>query len=815
MDTESFSSIAVAQLATPSHFMPSACCPDKDLVLLISRVGGRDRMGLWTLSGTKTWEIDPSPSTERIMACAWSPDGQSVAVAQHPASLTLHSLQDGHEERNIPLPFSDGTITGVWWFRHEKVVDTNPVPDIFKRNDVITGSSHSILRNLPLLESLQESSQQITATNIFAFQGSQTQSARKSSIPDVVKLWPTLQNDPLAASIDAVNRSIDPALDDPDDTNIDSLLVIADDLGRVSFYLDGAYLTGTLELGPQSFTEMFKDPQHPRLIAHSETDVDGDKISSIEPIRITLPLLETRKVRDFAKLSTTARELIWYIIRVVEEMRAVWMGSETNTGAHELGPKWLRSLENRQKTQFGQEEPRPILDLTKLLVTGRASEPLSDFLGSGEQMSERGLQKWESTVTEALVKIRDYSEKRLAPACQRLYLVLEEARGWSFMPNEYSLFEIPSVLVQQCMEATARAILLAAWLAALARRENSRFKEFIAWLRFETTSANPANETVPPLRHDILEVNQYLMQGLEGGSIDKWFSGQVPVFSPQDLGLPNYSLSLEATLQEARKVLEEGSELGIKTALQEKEIPNVERNLCALVDELAGNCRQVFDRSTGAATRSARVRSTDRKGKETGNRNISVRERTIMQDGDYLRHLAIHRAATSEDRAFLCMVRQRFGDNEMAVSAALLECSIEDEEGGEVEMDIVGAEFFDDESLVIIYRPRDQDGGTFIGTIQYNDLGYKEVQREGHVTPAVREDLIQSALQRLKAGEKDTEKPRAEQLDAGKIELEGKRRLGVRGKELVVNGRSGRRVACILDERGTGLESIDMEGSDE
>jgi hypothetical protein len=51
-------------------------------------------------------------------------------------------------------------------------------------------------------------------------------------------------------------------------------------------------------------------------------------------------------------------------------------------------------------------------------------------------------------------------------------------------PNEYSLFEIPTSLVQQCMEATARAILLAAWLAALARRENSRFKEFIAWLRF-------------------------------------------------------------------------------------------------------------------------------------------------------------------------------------------------------------------------------------------------------------------------------------------------------------------------------------------
>ncbi|KAK7463599.1 hypothetical protein VKT23_005542 [Stygiomarasmius scandens] len=137
MDAESFSSYGVVQLATPCRFIPSACCPDKDLVLLVTRAGGRDRMGLWTLSGTKTWEVDPSPSSERIVSCAWSPDGQSIAVAQHPPYLALYSLQDGREERSIPLSFNNGAITGVWWFRHEKVVEDHPVPDIFRRNDII------------------------------------------------------------------------------------------------------------------------------------------------------------------------------------------------------------------------------------------------------------------------------------------------------------------------------------------------------------------------------------------------------------------------------------------------------------------------------------------------------------------------------------------------------------------------------------------------------------------------------------------------------------------------------------------------------
>lgn len=45
----------------------------------------------------------------------------------------------------------------------------------------------------------------------------------------------------------------------------------------------------------------------------------------------------------------------------------------------------------------------------------------------------KGLQKWESTVSEALVHLRDFSEKRLAPACQRLHVVLEELQGWSHL----------------------------------------------------------------------------------------------------------------------------------------------------------------------------------------------------------------------------------------------------------------------------------------------------------------------------------------------------------------------------------------------
>lgn len=34
-------------------------------------------------------------------------------------------------------------------------------------------------------------------------------------------------------------------------------------------------------------------------------------------------------------------------------------------------------------------------------------------------------------MVESLIKLRDYAEKRVAPACQRVHLLLEEVAGWS------------------------------------------------------------------------------------------------------------------------------------------------------------------------------------------------------------------------------------------------------------------------------------------------------------------------------------------------------------------------------------------------
>lgn len=129
-----------------------------------------------------------------------------------------------------------------------------------------------------------------------------------------------------------------------------------------------------------------------------------------------------------------------------------------------------------------------------------------------------------------------------------------------------------------CLELADRGVLIASWLAAVCRTELSRFREFISWLRFgkvplipskellnevcvEVNNVNSPNDGNIP-RHDILEVNNYFINGLGTSSIDKWFIGPVPQFQPVDLGILEHGNGpLAEILERARTVANDPSQM--------------------------------------------------------------------------------------------------------------------------------------------------------------------------------------------------------------------------------------------------------------
>lgn len=830
METNAFASLAKFNLPTGSRLLPSSCCPDKDLVLLISRLGGVDRMSLWNSNqGSKVWEADVGEdnSSTHILGLSWSPDAQSIAVIHDPPSVSLHSLQDGHNQLSLRLDVPSNSqkhacrLTGICWFRKENINNDAPViPDIFKRNDVITGTAHSILRTLPLLDNFREESEKLTVTDLFAFQGSQTHPNPKPLLPDFIDNWPTLSSESVTASIGSPSHnkleSTREILDEKDDSNLDSILLATDNLGHLYCFLDGTFPLGVISLrSDASFASILKHPLRPTLFGHIQTSLGKTINTQVHSLIVDIPSFGKRKVRDLAILSSTARELVWYIMRIVKEMRAIWFGSESTSGARELGPKWVRALEAKQKDQFGLEEPTPILDLTCLLTTGRPSDSLLDFLASGEQMSERGIQKWESTMTEALVKLRDFSEKKVAPAYQRLHLVLEELQGWAKL-SQYSLFELPSEDLDFCVESTSRGIVVASWLTAVSRRELSRFREFILWLRFEINNINSLNDNIS--RHDILEVNNYFKAGLVVSSIDKWFLGPVPRFLPEDLGIPERGVSSLAPMIERARIVAT-KPLVWQGNVTHKDLGHLDRNLDALIHDLAVRCRRIFSCAAGQASGSATVSGGHRPGAErslaSGNEwksSFSIHERiTMNKSGEILEHLV---GSLSGGHSPLLLVQLRFSIEAsglpLEIGVALLECHLPEEgqEESQPDIEILEADFFDEESVVIVYRLQTRERPAFIATLDYSDMTYQKFPWDGHVRLPDREDLMRDVLKSWKEG----------QLSSVRTPIKRRRALaGCKdgGVSLAVNGRVNRRVACVLDASGTRMESFDLEGDGE
>lgn len=69
--------LASFRLPSAVRLLPTALCPDKDLLLLVTTLQNKDRLSLWNLQGSKKWEVEvdaSGPSPEEIVALTWSPD---------------------------------------------------------------------------------------------------------------------------------------------------------------------------------------------------------------------------------------------------------------------------------------------------------------------------------------------------------------------------------------------------------------------------------------------------------------------------------------------------------------------------------------------------------------------------------------------------------------------------------------------------------------------------------------------------------------------------------------------------------------------
>lgn len=179
-------------------------------------------------------------------------------------------------------------------------------------------------------------------------------------MPSIITSWPSLPTDLAAASIASnkpdAQQPFPEAEDEADETNVNSVLAVSDNLGRVHLFLEGSYPLGCVRIGSGDTAPRALYKLREYLFVHPGPASDpASPAVPLRPVVLRLSYLTGRHFRDVARVSSAARELVWYAMRVVKDMRNTWFGSDSNAGARDLGPKWVQALEERQRNEFGRK----------------------------------------------------------------------------------------------------------------------------------------------------------------------------------------------------------------------------------------------------------------------------------------------------------------------------------------------------------------------------------------------------------------------------------------------------------------------------
>jgi len=259
--------------------------------------------------------------------------------------------------------------------------------------------------------------------------------------------------------------------------------------------------------------------------------------------------------------------------------------------------------------------------------------------------------------------------------------------------------------------------------------------------------------------------------------------------------------------------------------IKHKDLSHLDRNLDSLMQELATRCQRIFIEAASATARSAVVLSSGTPSQAQGTTPLHatdfkdtpiMRERTVedgSQAGTFVQYLAFQ-TPRDGDRSYLCLARMRHGlqpvTSPLQLSVAVVECCVAGGEGNDkmVPFDILDMDFFDENVLIVVYRVEGRYGSASIATVGYSDLIYETMELGKDVNDFAREALMLEVFQQLKDARRSSVPAPIIQSRTLAGCKEGK-------AFLAVNGRAGRRVACVLDGSGCVLEILDIEGEEE
>ncbi|OJJ45674.1 hypothetical protein ASPZODRAFT_159948 [Penicilliopsis zonata CBS 506.65] len=501
-------------------------CPTMDLIALATE---NEELHVFRLNGQRvlggSFEGDPyldDPAEGEIRTLAWKNNGHSLAVACGDGSIRIISSYSGktvhHYSARVSSEQSSQQVTCLGW--GVNCTDTRSAQRVLQEGN----------GNFSIEDLLSPDTQPDKAAALF-----RADLPRELALLDVESSLPKLSTLPgtggdddvfsSRASLDAMFHATAKTSDSVD------VLVVGFDDGTLHLRIFDCFEIGSLQIG--AACRILRHASHPFSSTHalvasvpSVVGAGGNPNPSLRLITLDLRFIPKsgRYLSLLASKTTQLQNLLRYINQVQRQIELEWKN------AQELPVRYMRSVNEDLQEKCHCDF---ITAAYHLVVTGDCFEPLKEFLV--DIVGERGHKRWDKAVSSGYENVRRLTHECLLPALERCEVLLSRLIGLSKFHKLSDVLGLDTASLNCIIETLDCLHLLAHQVLICTNDELAQFSAFSRWLRHEidVQSAEPMSQTLEDLleKTDTIEHPQTLkyIRGALTNSVLRKYIQQLPM----------------------------------------------------------------------------------------------------------------------------------------------------------------------------------------------------------------------------------------------------------------------------------------------
>ncbi|KAI0419968.1 anaphase-promoting complex, cyclosome, subunit 4-domain-containing protein [Xylaria grammica] len=679
---------------------------------LFAGAAGPATLQIWRSNNQVVAKSSQRGEPASVQAVCWKPDGQFLAVGWSDGIVRLTGLETNKAVHQITIcEAGKSNITSIGWAQNlaGKRPASAPQSSICTWKQ-LASQGLDLIKQKPAADLPRE----------LTFLEIETALPKLSPLPasggsgDDTFVFTT------RASLEFLFRPF--SQDDSD--KVDVMIVGTDD-GQIHISIYDSFFIGSFRyslppsFGKQTELQLCGCASHLELSTHvlvfKPSTGDKTKALYLVPIDLTFINSSPENLSLLASKTTTLQKLLRYVKQVQIHMLHEWQSTR------ELPNRFLNSINEALRDSGAYGEMNIGQALYHSVVTGHTFPEVKEWLV--DQLAERGHKRWDKAVVTGLQVLRSLVHENFLPALERISIILSRLLGIAKFHESKAEIGFTSAHIMKVMDIVSCLMLVGNKILLLVMEELELFHAFSIWLRHEIDHL-----ASPSTTEDLTEKDATM----EHGKILAYIQEYMPA-SPL-----RYHLSSVATedIERDRKLADGGSSLlellGKQIKRQESSQPDTGAYsqvefLCKYLDSQASS---ILEGIAKAERRSVRFGQVTKIMLDNNVSHFDV-HLTATQVGYTWRGVTHTAVITEDDDSQVYIFRTSTEITNGISGSATTELSRMTLGSGK----ILDLKFLYDDSLLVLWAPKDLPLRLIRIPHKSEDLGYRPYTAGSQITP--------------------------------------------------------------------------------